>query len=169
MAWSDMHGNIGVAGIKAVTSFIAASKKAKADRLWQDYNNKMTRLADAMNQNSLTTNEILARRRAAIEVDALRKSGLATAAKVEVSAAAADTVGRTVNMQIFDAARNTARAVKARQDDLEAQQLQFNAQRNSSRMQMETQIDHSVIPSPSPISALLDFTAEAVDIKNKMK
>lgn len=169
MAWSDMQGQMAGAGLAAVTSYVAASKKAKSDRLWKDYNNRMLRLQNAINQNAITTNEILAKRRSTIEENNLRKSGLATAAKVEVSAAASDTIGRSVNMVLFDTARNTANAVKQRADDLEAQQLQFNQQRMSSNIQTESQVDYATIPSPSPVSAMLDFSAQAIDIKNKFK
>lgn len=167
MAWSDQQGQYALAGASQVIGYLAAAKKAAADRKWQEYNNKMTRLANAQNQNSITANEILTRKRNALEEFNIRLSGDATKAKIEAQAAATGTTGRSVEAALFDVSRNTANASARREMDWEVQQMQFNQNRQSSQLQTDTQIDYATIPSPNPASYLLGFAADAMDIKNK--
>lgn len=167
--WSDLQIQGGSSLVQTIGSFIAASKKAASDRLWQEYNNKMTRLADAMNQNALTTNENMAVERSQLQEFQIRKSEMITEATAEVSAAATGTTGRSVNAVLKDISRNAANASARRQLDLRNQFLQIDNQRQASAMQAQTQIDHSVIPSPNPATYILGFAADYTKLRQTYK
>lgn len=148
-----MSGAMGI--FQSFGSFIAAGQKAESDRKWQDYNNKMTRLQDAQNQNALTTNENMRKERKHVQLMQVQMSETATKASAEVSAAATGTIGRSVNMVLFDVGRNGARARQAIEKDDDWQDAQTDNQRMQSAMQTELQLDLRHIPGPSPASLML--------------
>lgn len=141
-------------------SHVAASKKAEQDRLWQAYNNKMTRLQNSMNQNSLTTNENLARERREVQKMQIQRSEMATTASAEVSAAAAGTTGRSVDMVLNQIARNAATARGNLEQDAKNQEMQIDNQRMQSNFSTEMQIDYKRIPDPDPATMLLGITSD---------
>ena len=130
-------------------SFIAAGQKAESDRKWQAYNNKMTRLQDAMNQNSITTNENMRKESKHKQLMQIMKSERSTLASAEVSAASTGTIGRSVNMVLKDINRNAATARAGIEKDDDWQDAQTDNQRLQSAMQTEMQIDLRHIPNPS--------------------
>lgn len=166
--WADMALAGLQSGISSVGQFILGSMEAKAKRKWQKYNNQMVAIANAQNQNSITTNEILATERASIQKFNIDRSEIITSGQAEASAAAADTEGRSVNAVIFDVERNAGMQRAQVQSDLEAQYLQFSQQRKNSAFQMAQQQDHSFIPMPNPVTALLNFGATATDKYQRM-
>ncbi|QPC44932.1 hypothetical protein HW532_20865 [Kaustia mangrovi] len=145
-------------------SFIAGQQEAEAKRAWQKYNNAMVRLADAQNQNAITTNRNLAIERSTEQGFQIERSEYVTKAAAEVAAAAIQTEGRSVNQTLFQIESNAAHAQARRKADLEAQFAAFDHQRMTSAFQAAQQIDYSIIPEPSPVSSLLGFGAEAFDI-----
>lgn len=155
--WADIFMSAGT----NIGSYFAARSKAKADRKWQQYNNAMVRLQDGQNQNTLTTNELLARRRHKQQAIQIQKSEFATKASVEVSAAAAGTTGKNVNMMLFDVTR-TATEAQARNDtELDDTFLQINHQRQQSALGAQMNLDLRSIPSPSPLTYALGFAGDA--------
>lgn len=145
----------GVNVIGQVGSYIAASRKAKSDRQWQDYNNRMTRISEAMNQNSITTNDNMRAERKHAQLQQIQKSKLATRASAEVAAAAMGTVGNSVNAVLFDINRNAANANKAIEKDDDMQDVGSNHQRLQSAMQLATNLDLRTITGPSVGSMLI--------------
>lgn len=140
---------------QSIGSFIAAGKKAESDRKWQDYNNRMTRLQDAQNQNALTSNENMRKERKHVQLMQVKMSETATKASAEVSAASTGTIGRSVNMVLFDVGRNAARARSSIEKDDDWQDAQTDNQRMQSAMQTELQLDLRSIPGPSAASLML--------------
>lgn len=143
-----------------IGSYITASKKAESDRKWQDYTNKMTRLINAQNQNSLTTNENMMHERQQVSRMNVAKSEYSTEASAEVAAAATGTVGRSVNMVLFDIARNAAGARSRIDRDENFQEAQIDNQRQQSEMQTAQQIDTRYIPDPNPATAMLGIASD---------
>lgn len=146
----------GMTGIfQSVGSFIAASNKAESDRKWQDYNNKMVRLQDGQNQNSITTNENARKERKHTQLMQVQLSETATAASVEVAAATGGTIGRSVTMAIKDVHRNAARARQAIEKDDDMQDAVTDNQRLNSAMGAQLNVDLRQIPGPSPASLMM--------------
>jgi hypothetical protein len=156
MAWTD----IALSGAKSLGSFILSSAEAKNKRKWQKYNNAMLMLQSGQNNNVLTDNENMARERSAEEAFLIRRSEYITKASVEVEAAASGTVGRSVNMVLFDVGRNAAVADRDRQRDLDLQYLGFDNQRRQLAMETKMSLDTSDIPNPNPFSAALGFLGD---------
>lgn len=169
MAWSDQYTQYGMAGLAQAGSFITSLRQRKAAKAWQEYNNKLVRIQDAQNQNTITTNENLARERSAVAEFAIRKSGMITAAKIENSAAATGTEGRSVERALFQSSMNVANASRSRQKDLEGQYLQMQQQREQSAMQAQMSLDIKSIPMPNPATYLLGFASDATDIRNRTR
>lgn len=165
--WSFQGFESVFAGAKAGLSFLAGVQEAKAKRKWQAYNNAMTRIADAMNQGTINTNQNLAVERSTAQAFEIERTGYETEQSVIAAAAAADTEGNSVNQTIFQAQRNEARAQSRRQQDLEAQILGFDGQRRSSAFQAAQQIDYSPIPMPNPLVAMLGLGTDLMKIDQR--
>lgn len=140
---------MGLGLLQNVGSFIAQSRQAAADRKWQAYNNKMTRLQDAQNQNAITTNENMRKERKHTQLMQVQKSERSTLAKAEVAAAATGTIGRSVNAVLFDVKRNAATARQQIERDDDWQDLNTDQQRMQSALQTEMSLDLRHIPGPS--------------------
>lgn len=158
--WADMA----LSGVQSLlsngASFILAGREAKAKKKWQAYNNAMTRLSNANNQNAITTNEILAEERRVSQSFNIDRSKYITQGAAETSAAAAETEGRSVDMVIFDVQRNASMQQQRLQQDYEDQQLGSNQQRRNSEFSMAANIDYSPIPQPNPASMLLGLATD---------
>ncbi|QXP44062.1 hypothetical protein [Stappia phage SI01] len=154
--WMQMGINV----LNSAGGFLRASRDAAYKRKLQEYNNQMTRLANAQNQNAVTTNQNLAVERSLSQQFEIERSEYTTVGKAEVAAAAADTAGRSVNQTIYQIHRSADEAESKRLADLDAQLAQFRHQRLNSSIQTQQQIDHSYIPSPNPVAALLGLGGE---------
>ena len=150
---AQMQGMMGM--FSTFNSFITASKQAKQDRLWQEYNNKMVKMQDGMNQGVITTNDLMRKDRKQTQLMQIAKSEAAVTASAEVSAASTGTVGNSVNMTLFDIGRNASNARVALERDDDLQDVQSMNQRMQSAMGAEMQIDRKKINGPSPASLLL--------------
>jgi hypothetical protein len=158
--WANMAIDGGLSLLKNGVAYSNAKETAETQRAWQKYKNAMTRMADAMNQNALTVNENLARERAIKAKFEIGRSEHLTLGEAEVSAAAADTGGRSVNAVMFDLERNADVARNKVDADLEAQRLQIDHQREASAWQAATQIDYSPIPMPNKATYMLNFATD---------
>lgn len=145
--WMALSAGLQIAG--AFSSYRADKAAAKAQRAMQAYKNKMLQIANAMNQNAITTNETLAIQQAARQAVFQRRDELSTLGSVAVSAGAAGVRGRSVNATLLDVQRNAGFQEKMRQTDLEQQFLQFRQERNNSNLSAVMGEDLSYIPKPS--------------------
>lgn len=148
---------LGLQAAGGVTDFLQASRDAKYKRRLQEYNNKMVRLADAQNQNAITTNQNIAVEASVAKQFAIDRQRYLTEGEVEVAAAASDTAGRSVNQTLYQVQRSADEADSNRQRELEHQLASFSQQRLNSAMQAQQQLDISYIPKPSLITSALDI------------
>lgn len=159
MAWANWQVQGAMTGIKEVGSFILKSRQAKSDRAWQKYNNAMTRIQNATNQNALTANEGMLVERTVRERFNTDLSAYKTKASGVVAAAAVGAEGNSVERVLAEVEHNRARAQSGITTDLNYQQQGIAQQRASSNMQTEMQIDYTQIPKPNFASSLLDWGA----------
>lgn len=155
MAFGAQAMNGAFSALSSLTSFITASKQAKQDRLWQEYNNKMTKLQNAENQNIITTNDVMRQDRKHTQLMQIQKSETASLASAEASAAASGTIGNSVNMTLRAISQNASNARQAIERDDDLQDVQTMNQRFQSAFGMEMQLDRRVISGPSTASLLL--------------
>lgn len=155
--WTDFQAQSFLGGIKAVGSYIVASRQARADRAWQKFNNTMTRLQDARNQNALTVNENMLVERSVRESFALSESAYKTQGAATAAAAAVGAEGNSVDRVMLDLQRNETRAQQALATDFEYQAMGIQQQREASHFQTEMQIDYKQIPKPNIAQSLLEF------------
>lgn len=146
---------MGTQALSMFNQFQADKAEYKAKAAWQKYSNTMTRLSDSVNQNVITTNELLAYDASQAESNQIKRDSLFTSAKIEVAAAAADTKGRSVNQAMFDVQRNAAARQSERQVSFKNQVLAFDQQRVSSRMSADASQDYSYLPKPKAASYIL--------------
>ena len=166
--WADLALSGAQSLIKQGMSYQAASTKAKADRQWQAYKNAMVKLADANNQNAITTNEVMLDRRVANQRFNIERSEYMTAGQAEASAAAAGTGGRSVDMVVFDIERNASMQQANVTSDQEAQYAQHDEQRRNSAFQAVMQQDHTFIPSPNLATYALGFASDMTNAYTKL-
>lgn len=159
MSWWLFAGASALSLLSAGSSYGAAAAEAEARTAMQEYNNKMAHIADAMNQNAITTNVTLAIQESAKQATQLQQQAMQVTGQVEVQAAATDTVGRSVNQALKAVARGAANQEYARREDLKTQFMQADEQRRQSALSAKLQEDHSYIPEPDAASTL--FSAGA--------
>lgn len=162
---------IGMLGAESILGYQADKEQSDAKRAWQTYSNTMTDLSQAMNQNAITQNEILALETSAdvaedIQIDRLRAEGAA-----QVSAAASGIKGRTIRMGIFDIYRSASIAEGRRTRALDNKFLAFDQQRRSSSMTAALRKNYSFIPKPSLTNTIIGFGSklEATGIFDPIK
>lgn len=158
--WNDIALSGAQSLLKNGVSFFLAQQQADAEKAWQKYNNAMTMLGNASNQNAIETNEILLRGRAANQRFEIDRSKYMTVGQAEASAAASDTEGRSVNAVIFDIERNASKQQAALKADLKAQYLTLDHQREASNFQTASNLDYSYIPQPSTASFLMGLSTD---------
>jgi hypothetical protein len=158
MEWLSLGLNLA----SAFGSYQADKAAAKAAQAWQAYSNTMLRLSDGLNQNAITTNEILSQQAFADQAIGIKQSNILTQAQAEVSAAAAGVKGTSVDDVMRDINRSAAVAENKRQNDLNASYLAFDQQRQSSAMSAAMQQDYSYIPKPKLGSYLLKAAAASL-------
>lgn len=140
--------------LTAFMSYRADKAQAKAKRAMQTYRNKMTNVANAINQNAITTNTTLRIQQSARKAVHLRREELGTLGTVAVSAAAAGTRGRSVANTLINAQRNAGLLQGARERDLQTSFIQSKQQRISSALSAVQNQDLTYIPKPSLTSYL---------------
>lgn len=165
--WGHMAIEAALSGVKHGMSFVAGVQESRAARAWQKYNNAMTRIANGQNQNVVTINEVMATERSVAQGYNIEVSEYVTRAAAEAEAAAKGTAGRSVNQTLFQIEQNATRAQAARKADLEATLLGYNNQRRMLDFQTAQQIDKTVIPNPSPITAMLGIAADGMKLYDK--
>lgn len=158
--WTDAQAQGALSAFKHIGSFIVASRQAKADRAWQAYNNAMTRLQNAQNQNNITINENLLVERQIRESFNIDKSKYKTSAEVTVAAAAVGAEGNSVDLVLQEVSKNASNAQATLARDFETQALVLSQQREASNLQTEMQIDYTQIPKPNILRGLLDWGAD---------
>lgn len=157
--WTDFQLQAGLSGMKAVGSFIVNRRQYKSDKAWQNYNNKMTRLQNAQNQNNLTANEGMLIERTAREKFNVQISEYKTAASATVAAAAVGAEGNSVDLVLLDISRNADRAEARITQDFDYSINSIRNQQDASDMQTEMQVDYTSLPKPNLATSLLDFGA----------
>lgn len=168
-----MWADLAVQGLSSLVqkgvSYMQADEEAKAKRAWQAYKNTMVRLADANNQNAITTNERLMEERIGKQRFNINRSEYMTSAMAEANAAAEGTGGRSVNMVQFDVERNASMQQANLTADLEAQYVNADNQRMNSAFQAATSQDHTFIPSPNLATYALGFTTDLAKSYKELK
>lgn len=142
----------------------AATSKAK--RAWQKYSNTMLSLSNAMQQNSITTNQLLASDAFTNQAIQLKKEGIMTSAATEVAAAAAGVKGRSVNLAMRDVKRNAANREAERQEGFKNTMLAVSQQRQNASMSAAMQVDYSYIPKPKAATYFLNAIGKNMDSFN---
>jgi len=158
--WANWQTQGALSVVKTVGSYIAASRQASSDRAWQKYNNQMTRLQNANNQNNLTENENMLIERTSREAYNIRVSEYKTEASADVASGAIGAEGNSVNLVMKDIQRNAAKAHSALTTDFNYSVESIRNQQEQSAFQTELQLDKKSIPSPSIATSLLGSVAD---------
>lgn len=158
--WADWQVQGVLGGFKAIGGFIQQSRQAKVDRAWQKYNNKLTNLQNATNQNNITTNENMAVERNVRERYAIAQSEYQTLGAATAAAGALGAEGNSVDLVLKDISRNAARQQAALKKDFEYSMIGYANQREASSMQTQMQLDYTQIPQPNIAQALLSWGSD---------
>lgn len=149
MAENSDYGALGLNIIGGIMDYNADMKAAKAKRAWQAYSNTMVSLSNALSQNVITDNTIMAEAQSAQAAIDIKRNNLLASASTEVQAAAAGTAGNSVERSMTMLNRNAAEAERNRQIQRENLLMGFDQQRVNSGLQAAMQKDYSYIPKPS--------------------
>lgn len=134
--------------IAAGMDYRADKAQWKAQTAIKAYRNKMTNIANAINQNAITQNTTLAIQQSARQAVHMRRDELSTLGSTAVAAAAAGVRGRSVNATLMDVQRQAGLLEKQRTDDLEQYFLQTRQQRLGSALSAVQNQDLSYLPKP---------------------
>lgn len=149
--------------LMAFGSYRADKAQAKAQRAMQDYRNKMTNIANAINQNAITQNTTLQVQQSARQAVFMRRDELSVAGSTAVAAGAAGVRGRSVNATLVKVQQDAGLLEKQRADDLQNYFLQETQQRLSSSLSAVQNQDLSYIPKPRLSTYLLGAVAKNAD------
>lgn len=94
---------------QGVGGFLAARRRAKVQRQWDEYHNDMTNLQAAQSTNAVIANEAKIEEEAVLAQVALDISKLKTVARIENQAAASGVAGGSVAATILGVSRNAGR------------------------------------------------------------
>lgn len=136
--------------------YSVAKAKAKAMKKQQEYNNKMARISDALNQNAITTNVSMAMQQSAVQSQQIQQQGDAMRSAVTVSAGATGTVGNSVEQTKLAVRAQEATAEYTRQENLRGMFMQADQQRRTSTLAADMQQDYSPIQMPNATAYLFD-------------
>ena len=140
--------------ISAYGSYAADKARTTAQKAVQKYQNTMVNIADAMNQNVITTNTTLNIKQSARKAIALDRNELTAVGAATVNAAAAGVRGNSVDNTVDSIQRGAGLLEHQRELDLEQQfSQQFNQRLNSAFSAKQNQ-DRSYIAKPSLAGAM---------------
>jgi len=154
---------VAVSALSQMKQQQAQKTQARAMQQWQEYQNQMAHIADAQNQNSITTNTTLAIQASANEAVQNQAAGIQAEGAAKVAAAAAGVKGGSVAATIFNVERGIASVEYQRQQDLQNKFLAFDTQRRQSVLSAKMQEDHSYIPKPSSAAMLLGIAKSGLE------
>lgn len=150
-----MMAQMGLAGLGAVTDFMAAKDQAAIDRKMQKFRNAMAKMQSARQQNAITINENRLASSAVESESMIQRTSIIDKGKAAVAAAAAGVKGNSVDMTMRDLAGSASRASYAVRRQLNQQMSDLGEQRKSVAIGAVLNQDIQVIPKPSVGSMLL--------------
>jgi len=162
--WFNMALQFGLKAVQAGLSYSAAQKRYEAEERWREWRNKMTRIADAQNQNALTENAIQVKAQNDMKALVLRVKGMSTAANANVSAAAAGVKGRSVDDVLLASRRSVAQADFQRTEEFRTGLNDIRHKRRISSLQAVQAQDHSYNAPPSPIASLVGLAGQGLNL-----
>lgn len=155
-----MWAMLAAQGVSTLMNYQADKAQAKYQRRMQEYRNKMTNIANAINQNAITTSSTLQLQQSAQQAVYIKKDELSTTAASAVAAAAAGVRGNSVTQTLVSLQQKSAGLEKQRRDDLQQYFLQSDQQRLSSSLSAVQNQDLTAIPKPKLGQYLLKAGAD---------
>lgn len=149
----------GLSAISGMMSYSSALTQYKNNKKIQEYRNKMANIANANNQNAITSNVLQAQTQSATQSLRIQQQGAALAGQVSTQAAATGTVGNSVSMAQLAAKQQEAAAELNREDQLESTYTAALHQRQQSAQQAAGAQDYTAYEQPSAAGYLLNSMA----------
>jgi hypothetical protein len=162
MAWADWEVQGVLGGFKAVGGFIQQSRAAASQKAWQKYNNALTQMQNAQNQNNITANEGMAVERNVRDRYAITQSEYKTQGQAIAASGAVGAEGNSVDLVLKEVSRNAQRAQDQLANDFDYSMLGYANQRQASDLQTQMQLDHTQIPSPNLATSLLSWGSDTL-------
>lgn len=145
VAWLAVAGQFA----SGLMEYQADKATAKAQKRIQAWRNTMTNLSNALNQNSITQNQIMsneASRRQALDI---QTDAMTSTSSLMVEAGAAEVAGRSVNQAVLAIKQSADVAEGIREQNLIDSWAAYDTQRVQSGFDAALQQDHSYIPKPN--------------------
>lgn len=153
--WFQIGQNV-INLVQTADEYSVAKAKAKAMKKQQEYNNKMARISDAVNQNAITSNVSMAIQQSARQSQQIQQQGGAMRSAITTSAGATGTVGNSVEQTKLSVRAQEATAEYTRQENLRGMFMQADQQRRTSTLAADMQQDYSPIQMPNATAYLFD-------------
>ena len=150
-----MMAQMGLAGLGAVTDFMAARDQASVERKMQKHRNAMAKMQSARQQNAITINAARMADSVVESESMIQRTSIIDKGKAAVAAAAAGVKGNSVDMTMRDLAGSANRASYAVRRQFNQNMSDLNEQRKSVAIGAVLNQDIQVIPKPSVGSMLL--------------
>ena len=152
---SIMMAQMGLAGLGAVTDYMAASDEAKIQRRMQQYRNTLNRLSAERQISAINTNEDRARSSYAQNESVIQRTSIADKGRATVAAAAAGVKGNSVDMQLRDLQGSADKASFFARRQFHQQMADSGEQKKSVAIGAVANQDLQVLPKPSVGAMLL--------------
>lgn len=150
--------------VGSVSGFASASIESRLQEAIQDYRNTMAKLNGSLQMNAIGRNEVATRDQASRTLFDVQQRALEDQSQAEFSAAVAGVTGNSVKTAVNDLKASAGQAEYAVKRNTQYQMNSLRDQRTSTAIAAVTGQDVTVIPKPSPASALLGLGTELLDI-----
>lgn len=159
-----MYAQMGLSALEGLAGYASAKIQASTAEAVKGYQNTMSALSAAQSLNTINLNEIAQRDASVRASEQLQIAAMQQEGSNAVSAAAAGVAGNTVDTVARQLRSSAARANHARLVTLRDQYRVAGQERRNTLIAKEYNKDVSVIPKPSPVSAILGVGASMLDI-----
>lgn len=152
---SIMMAQMGLAGLGAVSDYMAAADEAKIERRMQAYRNTLNKLSAERQIAAVNVNEDRQRSSYAQQAGVIQRTSIADKGRAAVSAAAAGVKGNSVDLQLRDLQGSADKASFFARRQFHQQMSDSGEQKKSIAIGAIANGDIQVIPKPSVGAMLL--------------
>ena len=152
---SIMMAQMGLAGLGAVSDYMAAADEAKIERRMQQYRNTLNRLSAERQISAINVNEDRARSSYAQNESIIQRTSIADKGRATVAAAASGVKGNSVDLQLRDLQGSADKASFFARRQFHQQMSDSGEQKKSVAIGATANQDLQIIPKPSVGAMLL--------------
>lgn len=165
MSWAI--ASVALSAVSGLLQYNSARATYKAQKKIQAYQNKMTNVANALNQNAITSNILQAQQQTSTQATRVQQKGSEMMGAVNVQAAATGTIGQSADQARLATRQAEAMGEADREDQFESYMTSAYYSRIQSAQSAAMQQDHTYFEKPNLFSYIVNTAAGAANTMSK--